>query len=170
MGEKIKTLILRFPQKKTLIWGRYCSIGQSCCSITWKRSIGWFLEVLGAWSFSAERSLNQPKTMRVCFRSTNQSSRSISVRLLLLFCSRFYFKVIRKSLDLIWLYILTPKLQMKVRRGAGSAIAIAIATPSTTQITAEVMYALTSNTAGQGPARGIQQPHGWHKCYVRYRR
>ena len=33
-----------FPRKKTLIWGRYCSTGQSCCSITWKRSIGWFLE------------------------------------------------------------------------------------------------------------------------------
>ena len=51
--------------------------------------------------FSAERSLNQPKATRVCFCSTNQSSRSISVRLLLLFCSRFHFKVIRKSLYLI---------------------------------------------------------------------
>ena len=26
-----------FPTKKT-----HCSIGQSCCSMTWKRSIGWF--------------------------------------------------------------------------------------------------------------------------------
>ena len=33
-----------FPPKKTLIWRRHCSIGQSCCSMTLKRSIGWFLE------------------------------------------------------------------------------------------------------------------------------
>ena len=50
--------------------------------------------------FSAERSINQPKATRVCFRSTNQSSRSMSVGLLLLCCSRFHFKVIRKSLNL----------------------------------------------------------------------
>ena len=29
---------------KTLIWRRHCSIGQSCCSMTSKRSIDWFLE------------------------------------------------------------------------------------------------------------------------------
>ena len=29
-----------FPPKKTLIWRRHCSIGQSCCSMTLKRSIG----------------------------------------------------------------------------------------------------------------------------------
>ena len=37
--------------------------------------------------FSPERSLNQPKARRVCFRSINQSNRSISVRLLFLLCS-----------------------------------------------------------------------------------
>ena len=37
--------------------------------------------------FSPERSLNQPKATSVCFRSINQSNRSISVRLLFLFCS-----------------------------------------------------------------------------------
>ena len=36
--------------------------------------------------FSAERSLNQPKTMHVCICLTNQSNRSISIRLLFLFC------------------------------------------------------------------------------------
>ena len=40
-----------FPPKKTLIWRRHCSIGQSCCSVTSKRSIGWFLESYRAWSF-----------------------------------------------------------------------------------------------------------------------
>ena len=33
-----------FPPKKTLIWRRHCSIGQSCCSMTSKRSSNLFLE------------------------------------------------------------------------------------------------------------------------------
>ena len=85
MDEKIKTWPLCFPAKKTLIWRRHCSISQSCCSMTSKRSTGWFLE-----SFSRERSLNQPKATRVCIRSINQSNRSISVRLLFLFCSSVF--------------------------------------------------------------------------------
>ena len=40
--------------------------------------------------FSPERSLNQPKATRVFIRSINQSNRSISVRLLFLFCSRVF--------------------------------------------------------------------------------
>ena len=44
MDEKIKTWPLRFLAKETLIWRRYCSPDQSCCSMTSKRSIGWFLE------------------------------------------------------------------------------------------------------------------------------
>ena len=39
-----------FPPKKTLIWRGHCSIGQSCCSMTSKRSIDWFLESFRAWS------------------------------------------------------------------------------------------------------------------------
>ena len=45
--------------------------------------------------------VNQPKATRVCIRSTNQSNRCISVRLLFLFCSRVFtqsFKLTRKSL------------------------------------------------------------------------
>ena len=38
-----------FPPKKTLIWRRHCSIGQSCRSMTSKRSIDWFLEI--SWEF-----------------------------------------------------------------------------------------------------------------------
>ena len=91
MDENIKTWTLRFPPpKKTLIWRRHCSIGQSCCSMTSKRRVGWFLESSRPWSFSAERSPNQSKATRLCIRSINQSNRSISVR--------FHFKVIRKSL------------------------------------------------------------------------
>ena len=82
--------LLVFPPKKTLIWRRYCSISQLCCSMTSKRSIHWFLEISRAWSFSPERSLNQPKATRVCICSINQSNRFISVRLLFLFCSRVF--------------------------------------------------------------------------------
>ena len=69
-----------FPPKKALIWRRHCSIGQSCCSMKSKRSIGWFLESSRAWLFLT-RSLNQPKATRGCIRSINQLNRSISVRL-----------------------------------------------------------------------------------------
>ena len=51
MDKKIKTWPLRFPAKETLIWRRHCSIGQSCCGMTSKLSIDWFLESSQAWSF-----------------------------------------------------------------------------------------------------------------------
>ena len=78
-----------FPPKKTLIRRRHCSISQSCCSMASKRSIDWFLWFLES-SRVSERSLDQPKATRVCIRSLNQSNRSISVRLLFLFCSRVF--------------------------------------------------------------------------------
>ena len=52
-----------------------------------------FQKVLRHDIFSPERSLdhnNQPKATRVCIRSINQSNRSISVRLLFLFCSAVF--------------------------------------------------------------------------------
>ena len=49
-----------------------------------------FYQVLGHECFSPERSLNHLKATRVCIRSTNQSNRFISVRLLFLFCSRVF--------------------------------------------------------------------------------
>ena len=49
------------------------------------------LKFFGHEVFSAERSLNQPKATHVCIHSINQSNRSISVRLLFLFCSRIFF-------------------------------------------------------------------------------
>ena len=77
-----------FPPKKTIIWRRHCSIDQSCCSMTSKRSIGWFLKRSWTWIFFTRAFANQPKAARVCIHSINQSNRSISVRLLFLFCSR----------------------------------------------------------------------------------
>ena len=80
-----------FPPKKTLIWRGHPSIGQWCCSMTSKQSVDWFLESSRAWQvFSPERSLNQSKATSVCIRSTDQSYCSISVRLLVLFCSRVF--------------------------------------------------------------------------------
>ena len=74
MGEKIKTWTLRFPAKENPDTGK--------ALFDWK--------VLGHDVFSPGRSFNQPKATRVCIRSINQSNRSISVRLLFLFCSRFF--------------------------------------------------------------------------------
>ena len=85
-----KHVLFVFPPKKTLIWRRHCSISQSCWSMTSNRSIDWFLESSWAWSFSPKRSLKQPNATRVCIRSINQSNRTISVRLLFLFCSRVF--------------------------------------------------------------------------------
>ena len=78
------------PRKKTLIWRRHCSIGQSFA--VWRQSEVSvdFYKVLGHEVFSPERSLNLPKATRVCIRSTNQSKPSMSVRLLFLFCSRIF--------------------------------------------------------------------------------
>ena len=73
-----------FPPKKI----------KSCCSMTSKRSIGWFLEILGHEVFSLISSVrlkNQPKATQVCIRSINQSNRSISVHLFFLCCSRVLF-------------------------------------------------------------------------------
>ena len=82
MDEKIKTRTLRFPTK-TLIWTGHCSIGQSCYSMTSKRNIDLFLKSSRAWRFFT-------RTTRVCIRWINQSNRSISVRLLFIFCSRVF--------------------------------------------------------------------------------
>ena len=81
---------LVFPPKKTLICKRHCSISQSCCSITVKAKYRLISrKFFGHEVFIPERSLNQPKATRVCIRSTNQSNRSISVRLLFLFVRAF---------------------------------------------------------------------------------
>ena len=69
-----------FPLKKTLIWRRHCSIGQSCCTVTSKRSISLFLESSSGMKFGSVRYINQ-------------SNRSISVRLFALsaYLSRFTY-------------------------------------------------------------------------------
>ena len=90
--------LLVFPPKKILICKRHGSISQSCCSITVKAKYRLISrKFFGHEVFIPERSLNQPKATRVCIRSTNQSNRSISFRLLFLIVRAFSF-FIRKSL------------------------------------------------------------------------
>ena len=91
MDEKIKTWPLRFLAKenpnmeKALIdW-----------PIVWQYDVKAKHRLIsrkfsGMKFFSPELSLNQPKANCVCIRSINQSNRSISVRLLFLFCSRVF--------------------------------------------------------------------------------
>ena len=64
MDEKIKTWPLCFPAKKTLIWRRHCSIGQSCCSMTSKWSMKFF--------HPSVRLTSQKPRAFVSFRWTNQ--------------------------------------------------------------------------------------------------
>ena len=91
MDEKIKTWTLRFPAKenphmeKALFdWPIVLQydVKANCRLISRK--------FFGHEVFSAESSLNHPKDTRVCIRSISQSARSISVRFLLLFCSRVF--------------------------------------------------------------------------------
>ena len=74
MDEKIKTWTLRFSAKENLIWRRHCWIGQSCCSMTSKRSIGWFLESSSGMKFfhQSVRLTNQKPHAFVSVRKTNQ--------------------------------------------------------------------------------------------------
>ena len=56
-----------FPLKKTLIWRSHCSIDQSCCSMTSKPSIDWFLE-----SSSGVKFFQANVRAFVSVRQTNQ--------------------------------------------------------------------------------------------------
>ena len=55
--------------KKTLIWRRHCSIGQSCCSMTSKRRMDWFLESSRAWSRHARLCPLDEPIISLYFRS-----------------------------------------------------------------------------------------------------
>ena len=70
MDGKNKTWTLRFPAKETLTWRRYCSIDQSCCSMTSKQ----FLESSSGMKFvyPSVRLANQKPGVFVSVRYTNQ--------------------------------------------------------------------------------------------------
>ena len=91
MDEKIKTWTLRFPAKENPNMEK----ALLDCPLVLQYDVKAKYRLIsrkfsGMTFFSPERSLNQPKATRVCFLSINQSNRSISVRLLFLFCSRVF--------------------------------------------------------------------------------
>ena len=91
MNKKIKTCTFRFPAKENPHMEK--ALFDSPIVLQHDVKAKYRLisrKSFGQEVFSAERSLNQPKATRVCIRSTNQSNRSISVRLLFLFCSRVF--------------------------------------------------------------------------------
>ena len=92
MDEKIKTWTPRFPAKE--------HTNMEKALFDWPIVLQYDVKAkyrlisrkfFGHEVFIPERSLNQPKATRVCIRSTNQSNRSISVRLLFLFVRAFSF-------------------------------------------------------------------------------
>ena len=91
MDEKIKTGTLGFPAKENPNMERalfdWPMVLQYDVKLKYRLISRKFF---GREVFSTERSRNQPKATRVRFRSTNQSNRSISVRLFFLFCSRLF--------------------------------------------------------------------------------
>ena len=106
MDEKITTWTLRFPTTKTLIWRRHCSIGQSCCSMKSKRSIGWFLESSRAWSFFT-RAFGKPTESHARLYPFDKPIKSFYFRLFVVsvLFARFHSKVIRKSFYYLLRYV-----------------------------------------------------------------
>ena len=91
MDEKVKTWTLRFPAKENPNMEK----ALLDCPLVLQYDVKAKYRLIsrkfsGMKFFSPERSLNQPKATRVCFRSINQWNRSTSVRLLFLFCSRVF--------------------------------------------------------------------------------
>ena len=98
MDEMSKHGLFVFPPKKTVVWRRSCSIGQSCCSVTSKQSIGWFLESSLAWSFFTQPFAYPTKShARLCPFDQPIISLYFGSFVVSVLFVRFHFKVIRKS-------------------------------------------------------------------------
>ena len=97
--KRSKHCLFIFPQKKTLIWRRHCSIGQSCCSMTSKRNIGWFIESSWAPSFFT-RAFAELTKSHMHLYLFDKPIKSLYSHLLVVsvLLASFHFKVKRKSL------------------------------------------------------------------------
>ena len=78
-----------FPPKKTLIWRRHCSIGQSCCSSMSKQSIDLFLESSSGMKFFQPTLCLTNQKPRAFVSSTSQSNRSFPFVVSVLFALSF---------------------------------------------------------------------------------
>ena len=93
MDKKIKTWALRFPPKENPNMEKALFDWPIVLHYDVKANYQFIsTSSTGMKFFLAERSLNQPKAPRICIRSTNQSNRSISVRLLSYFARVFSFQ------------------------------------------------------------------------------
>ena len=88
MGEKIKTWTLHFPAKENPNMGK--SLFDRPIALQYDVKAKYRLISRKFSGMKPERSFYQPKATHVCIRSINQSNHPISVRLLFLFCSRFF--------------------------------------------------------------------------------
>ena len=87
ISEKIKTWTLRFPAKE--------NPNMVKALFDWPIVLQYDVKAISRKFFGHEvclpkRSLSQPKARCICIRFIHQSNRSISVRLLFLFCSRVF--------------------------------------------------------------------------------
>ena len=102
VDEKIKTWTLRFPAKENPNLGKVLFDWPIVLQYNVKAKYRLISrKFFGHEVFQPSARLTNQKPRAFGFVRHTKSSRSISVRLLLLFCSRFHFKVIRKSLYLI---------------------------------------------------------------------
>ena len=117
MNEKIKTWTLRFPAKENLNIGeafvRLANLLQYDVKAKYRLISRNFL---GVKFFSPECLLNRLKATRVCICSINQSNRSISGRLLFLFCSRVFISRSYENRSIIISRLLTKLLVSQDRR------------------------------------------------------
>ena len=86
---KIKTWTLCFPAEKKPNMEKPLFDWPIVLQYDVKANIDWFLERSSSMTFF-QPSVRLTNQKRVCISSTNQSNRSISVRLLFLFCSRVF--------------------------------------------------------------------------------
>ena len=98
--KRSKRRLFVFLPKKTLIWRRHCLIGQSCCSMAWKRSIDWFLESSRGRSFCTQAFAWPTKGHVYLYPFYNQI-KLLHLRLFVVsvLFGHFHFKVIWKSLS-----------------------------------------------------------------------
>ena len=117
MDEKTKTWTLRFPAKENL------TIEEAL--FDWPIVLQYDVKAkyrlisrnfTGMKFFSPECLLNRPKATRVCICSINQSNRSISGRLLFLFCSRVFISRSYENRSIIISRLLTKLSASQDRR------------------------------------------------------
>ena len=114
MDEKIKTWLLCFPAKENPNVEKTLFDWPIVLQYDVKAKYRLFSRKFSGNDFSPEHSLHQPKATRVCTRSINQSNRSISARLLFLFCSRVFISRSYENRSMLSIVKLVSQVQASV--------------------------------------------------------